>query len=143
MVADAHAGFEIFAVTADKGIRAWGRTPAEAFRHAARALWSLMVDATTVKGKDRFAVTVEGGDREALLVAWLNELLYLYEVKEIVGADCTILSLTDTRLDAAVWGESLDGTRHVTLSHVKAVTYHQLHVVPMEDGWEARVVVDV
>ena len=88
-------------------------------------------------------VSVEASDREALLVAWLNELVYLYEAKELIGADCRIVSLTETSLNAEVWGETLDRSRHVIVGHVKAVTYHQLHVGPTAKGWEARVVVDV
>jgi len=142
-MADPDAGFEIFAVTADKGIRAWGVDPATAFRQAARALWSLMIDPAAVARRRMTPVTVEAPDQEALLVAWLNELLYLFEAKGVIGADCTILSLTATHLDAEVWGETVDTTRHAVLSHVKAVTYHQLRVGPTADGWEARVVVDV
>jgi SHS2 domain-containing protein len=142
-MASAQSGFETFAVTADKGIRAWGGELAVVFREAARGLWSLMVERAEVKPRQSIAVTVEAGDRESLLVAWLNELLYLYDAKRFVGWSCRISDLTDTRLDAAVVGETVDPTRHVILSHVKAVTYHQLRVASTESGWEATVVVDV
>ena len=142
-MADTDAGFEIFAVTADKGIRAWGADLKSVFRYAALGLWSLMVDPAAVKPRTMIPVVVEAEDQEALLVAWLNELLYLYDAKGFIGADCTARSLTDTCLDAVVWGEGVERTRHVILSHVKAVTYHQLHIGPTAAGWEARVVVDV
>jgi len=140
---EADAGFEIFAVTADKGIRAWGADPAVVFREAARALWSLMIDSATVERRRMIPVTVEAADREALLVAWLNELLYLYEAKGFIGKDSSVVSWSDTRVDTEIWGEAVDRTRHVVLGHVKAVTYHQLYVGPSVGGWEARVVVDV
>ena len=114
-----------------------------AFRQAARALWSLMVDPATVRPGQTIPVTVEAADREVLLVAWLNELLYLYEVSGFIGQDCTVSCLTDTRLDAELAGETVDLRRHIIVSHVKAVTYHQLHVGPTAGGWEATVVVDV
>ncbi len=143
MMAEADAGFEIFAVTADKGIRAWGADPAAAFGQAARALWSLMIEPAAVKPGRMIPIAVEAADREALLVAWLNELLYLYEARGFIGADCAVLSLTETRLDAEAWGETVDQTRHVVVGHVKAVTYHQVHVGPADGRWEASVVVDV
>ena len=143
MAADMAAGFEIFAVTADKGIRAWGPDRTSVFRQAALGLWSLMVDPVAVARRHMTPVTVDAADRETLLVAWLNELLYLYEAKDVIGADCAILSLTATHLDAEVLGEAVDTTRHAVMSHVKAATYHQLRVGPTADGWEARVVVDV
>jgi SHS2 domain-containing protein len=143
MTADTGAGFEIFAVTADKGIRAWGPDRPSVFRQSALGLWSLMVDPATVACRSAVPLTVEAEGHEALLVAWLNDLLYLYEAKGFIGGDCTAQSLTDTRLVAEVRGEAVDRTRHVILSHVKAVTFHQLHVGPTANGWEARVVVDV
>ncbi len=136
-------GFEIFAVTADKGIRAWGRDLPELFVSAARGMWSLMVEPGTARRERMFPVKVEAGDRETLLVAWLNELLYLHEVEGFVAAGYAIRHLSDTTLEADVWGEGVDRERHPLVGHVKAATYHLLRVQPAEGGWEARVVVDV
>lgn len=136
-------GFEIFPVTANKGIRAWGRDLAGLFVNAARGLWSLMVEPGTVRRERMIPVEVEAADRETLLVAWLNEMLYLYETREFVMADCVIRTLTDTALTAEMWGEPLDRMRHPMVGHVKAVTYHLLQVRPTAQGWEGQVVVDV
>lgn len=136
-------GFEIFAVTADKGVRAWGRDLPEVFVNAARGMWSLMVEPGTVRLQEMLPVTAEAGDRETLLVAWLNELLYLHEAEGFVAAEFAVKLLTDTKLEADVWGERIDQSRHPLVGHVKAATYHLLQVSPTADGWEARVVVDV
>ncbi|MFB3818431.1 MAG: archease [Candidatus Methylomirabilales bacterium] len=139
----AESGFEIFAVTADKGIRAWAPDASGLFRAAALGLWSLMVDPDGVARVREERVAVEAGDRETLLVAWLNELLYLHEVRALAGADVAVHAVSDTVLTASVWGETLDPVRHQVVGHVKAVTYHDLSVVQNPRGWEARVVVDV
>lgn len=136
-------GFEIFAVTADKGIRAWGRDLPEVFVNAARGLWSLMVEPGTVRPVRAFPIRAEGSDRETLLVAWLNELLYLYEVERVALSEFAVARLDEESLEATVRGESLDRTRHPVLGHVKAVTYHLLQLRPVGAGWEAQVVVDV
>jgi SHS2 domain-containing protein len=94
-------GFEFFAVTADTGIRAWGPDLPAVFRQAARALWSLLVESTSVEPRKTVGVSVGAGERDALLVAWLNELLYLYETQGLIGADCAIRSMTDMGLSAA------------------------------------------
>jgi SHS2 domain-containing protein len=137
------SGFEIFAVTADKGIRAWGRDLVEVFVAAAQGMWSLMVEPGVARAEEAFPVRVEASDREALLVAWLNELLYLHEAKGFVAAEFAITRLSDTALEAEVRGERVDRARHSLIGHVKAATYHLLRVQPTEGGWEARVVVDV
>lgn len=137
------AGFEIFAVTADKGIRAWGRDLPEVFVNAARGMWSLMVEPGTARAASVLPVKVEAGDRETLLVAWLNELLYLHEVEGFVAAEFAIKHLSGTALEAEVRGERVDRARHPLVGHVKAATYHLLRVQPAAGGWEAQVVVDV
>ena len=136
-------GFEIFAVTADKGIRAWGRDLPEVFVNAARGMWSLMVEPGTARLQEMLPVRAEAGDRETLLVAWLNELLYLHEAEEFVAAEFAIKQLTDTKLEAEVWGERVDRARHALVGHVKAATYHLLQISPTAGGWEAQIVVDV
>lgn len=136
-------GYEIFAVTADKGIRAWGCNLPELFVNAAHGLWSLMVEAGTARSERMLSVEVEADDRETLLVGWLNELVYIHEAKEFVAAEFAITHLSDTRLEADIWGEPIDRTRHSRVGHVKAATYHLLRVQPTEEGWEAQVVVDV
>ncbi len=137
------AGFEIFPVTADRGIRAWGPDLPEVFRQAALGLWSLIVEPAAVSRVQSTRVEASAEDREALLAAWLNELLFLYETQGFVAADCAIQSLTETTLLAEVWGEPLDRRRHFQVGHVKAATYHLLSVAPTDGGWEGRVVVDV
>ena len=140
---EANAGYSIFDVTADKGIRAWGPNLAEAFRQAALGLWSLMVDPATVRPRREVSLTAEADDREALLVAWLNELVYLYEAHGFVAADCAVRVDTEYALSAVVRGEDANPDRHVPIGHVKAATYHLLRVAPGARGWEAQVVVDV
>jgi len=140
---EANAGYAIFDVTADKGIRAWGPNLAEAFRQAALGLWSLMVDPATVRPRREVSLTAEAGDREALLVAWLNELLYLYEAHGFVAADCAMRVDTEYALSAVVRGEDVNPDRHVPIGHVKAATYHLLRVAPGTRGWEVQAVVDV
>jgi SHS2 domain-containing protein len=136
-------GFEFFAVTADKGIRAWGRDLPEVFVNAARGLWSLMVEPGTVRPLQAYPVRVEASDREALLVAWLNELLYLHEAEHVVLSAFSVSRLSDECLEAVAEGEPVDRERHAPVGHVKAVTYHLLQIRSAGAGWEAQVVVDV
>ncbi len=137
------SGFEIFAVTADKGIRAWAPDPPGLFRAAALGLWSLMVDPGGVRPLCTERVAVQAGDREVLLVAWLNELLYLHEVRGFAGADAAVQLAGETGLEASLWGEPVDPQRHRMVGHVKAVTYHGLRIERGPRGWQAEVVVDV
>jgi SHS2 domain-containing protein len=78
------------------------------------------------------------GDRESLLVAWLDELAFLAETEGFVPERVTELDVDDGVLRAGVSGH-IGEPRHL----VKAVTLHRLLFAPVGNGWLARVVLDV
>ncbi len=129
--------------TADVGLRIWGRTPEELFANAGRALTATMVDRRRLRRGQSREITVEAPDLEALLVAWLNRLLYLYDVEGFLGRDFTITRLSPETLTARAVGEIYDPTRHVGKTAVKAATYHRLAISRTEDGWRATVILDL
>ena len=138
------AGYEFFGTTADKGILARGRDLPELFVNAARGLVALMVeDPGGVRPAERRAVRCTAGGPEGLLVAWLSELLYLYEVDGFLAAGSTIGELTETELRAEVAGEAFDAARHRVAGHVKAITYHGLDITRDGAGYRAPIIVDV
>ncbi len=75
--------FEVIDHTADIGIAAYGADLKEAFANAAYALFSLMIDLEGVGDASCYDVEVTAEDRAELLVAWLNELIYLLDVENI------------------------------------------------------------
>jgi SHS2 domain-containing protein len=83
-------------------------------------------------------VQVEANDHALLLVEWLSELVYLSEVEQLVPERMIELELRDGGLRATVKGHR--GTpRHL----VKGITLHRLELRQDDDGWRARVVLDV
>jgi SHS2 domain-containing protein len=88
---------------------------------------------------ERHEIEVEADDPGALLVEWLNELVYLADVEQFVPERLTNLELGDGRLRATVRGR-----RGEPRPLVKAVTLHGVAFEPDEEtGWRARVVLDV
>lgn len=83
-------------------------------------------------------IAVRAGDRPALLVAWLEELLWVAERDGVVPERVAALNLADGSLRATV-----DVRRGPPRPLVKAVTWHDLRFERVPDGWEARVVFDV
>jgi SHS2 domain-containing protein len=134
--------FEIIDHTADIGIAAYGADLKQAFANAAYGLFSLMVDLEDV-GDDicrEVEVTAEGW--EDLLVAWLNELIYLFDVENILFKRFRVAELTETRLSASCYGEKIDPERHKIKMGVKAATYHMLKVEE-GDGFRVQVLFDI
>ncbi len=134
--------FETIEHTADVGIVAYGRDLPELFANAARGMFHFLIDPGQVQVRARRTLTVEADDLEGLLVAWLSELLIVFNGDEFLPADFIVEEVTPTRVRATLSGEPIDPKRHRFRLDVKAATYHALEVT-QTNGWSARVIFDV
>jgi len=135
--------FEFIDHTADIGIVAYGTDMKHVFANAARGLFSIIIELDSVAIKKKLDIQVTAPDREALLINWLNELIYLFETKEMLFNRFDINYLTDTRLRATGYGEKINLAKHELKTQVKAATYHMLKIEKNEGGWKAQVIFDV
>jgi SHS2 domain-containing protein len=135
--------FEAIEHTADIGIAAYGTDLKQVFANAALGLFSLITELDTVSEKNIYHIQVKAPDRDALLVNWLNELIYRFEAKEMLFHRFTISTLTDTELKATGYGEKIDLAKHELKIQVKAATYHMLKIEQNKDEWRAQVIFDV
>ena len=140
--------YEVLPHTADVGVLVRAPSARELFERAAAAMFDLMVDVTRVgeglaAGAVLEDVEVEAPDREALLVAWLGELLGRAMVDGVIYAAFDISRLEDTRLLARVWGKPFESAGQEFRTEIKAVTYHHLLVSEDREGWTARVIFDI
>ncbi len=142
------AGFAIVEHTADVGLRIWAPTLEGLFDQAALGMVSLLTDPAKVRPGRTEEVAVDGADLEETLIAWLQEILYRFEVKRFVPARIEIQEVTPRRVRARIEGESLDRTRHEVRMDIKAATYHDLAVRREQetDGshrWSTTVIFDI
>jgi SHS2 domain-containing protein len=96
-------------------------------------------DAQVREAKVQRSVSVSGMDREALLVNWLNELLYLQDRDHQVFFRFAIRHLDTTKLESEIAGMPAQNLDKL----IKAATFHNLEITQTIDGWVAVVVVDV
>jgi len=139
-------GCRVLSHTADVGLEAWGPDLASVYVQIALGMFALMADRRTVRPSLRRRIRVTAGDREALLVGWLTELLYYVDAERLLFRDVSVESLDDSTLIAVARGEPADPARHRLKAVVKAATYHRLKVEPpsaSHTGWRARVYLDV
>lgn len=120
--------FEIIDHTADIGIAAYGADLKEAFANSAYAMFSLMAELEAVEERTWRDIEVTAPDQEVLLVAWLNELLYLSDVEYIIFKRFDITNLDEKQLRARAYGEKSDLLRHDLKTPIKAATYHMLEI---------------
>jgi SHS2 domain-containing protein len=125
--------------TADISLRVQAEDLIGLFHGAASAMFSLMGFSTDGESESVRTIEVEGIDREDLLVAWLQELLYLVETYEVGFGKIDITEISDTYLSAIV--EEIPGV--VPSKEIKAVTYHGLEIKETERGFEVVIVFDV
>ncbi len=129
--------------TADAGIVVYARTLPELFELAARGMCALMVEPDSVQEREAWRVAAEGGDLAALLAAWLEELLFLADVRCACFHSFLVESVEGHQMRASVRGERLDPARHALGVGVKAVTHHGLEVCAVTGGYRARVLFDI
>jgi SHS2 domain-containing protein len=135
--------FEVIDHTADVGIIAYGADIEELFSNAALALFSLITEPRSVEEKLHLDLQVSSDDIDSLLVEWLNELIYLFDVKHILFNRFDIRSLTHNELKAICYGECFDPMKHNIKVGVKAATYHMLKLDKSDDGFKAQVILDI
>lgn len=139
-------GYEYLEHTADAKFRAYGNTLEEAFQNAGVAMFNVMINTGGISDEVSEKIELTSEDLDGLLVDWLSELLYLFEVEQVVFGKFEIYGITEKdgnySLSAIAYGESLDLSRHKFGTEVKAVTYNSLKVEEITDGWVVQVVVD-
>lgn len=133
--------------TADVAADLAGHTLGELFDSAAQALTDTMTDRTLVERAKSVEVALDAASLEELLVDWLNELLYQFEVRHFLVADADV-AVTRTadglvHLAATARGELFDPARHPHRVLVKSATYHGLNVTEQNGEWRARIVLDI
>ncbi len=125
--------------TADRAFRVVGRDMAALLENAASAMRALEGGCTATTPPMTREIEVDGVDREALLVNWLNEILYLEQAHRLTCEQFHIYQLGANHLHARI--ETRECDRSCT--HIKAVTFHNLKIRVTSEGLEAEVVVDV
>ena len=118
MARPASAGFEVFEHTADVGLRVWGWDMCQLF-------------------------SAQGEEPEDMLVAWLEEILFAFEVERFAPSSVEIENFESGRIAGRLLGEDFDEERHLVHHLIKAVTYHNLAIERTDGGWQVRIIFDV
>lgn len=135
--------YEVFEHTADIGIHAYGSTLEELFIHAAEGMESLMVAPEQLRITTSRQISVEGHDPISLLIAWLNELVFLFDTEYLLFRTFTIEAISATQVRGRAEGEVYDSERHDLSSAIKAVTWHEAAITRIPDGYQARIIFDI
>ena len=139
--------FTVIDHSADTGVKCTGESREVLFEVAAEGMFSILTDLNSIADRNRYAVALHADTYENLLMAWLQELLYLFSTKHFLFSKFST-SIQDTpdkilSLYGSCNGEPVDLDRHIINTEIKSVTYHQLTVQHSEKHWKARVIFDI
>jgi len=126
--------------TADRALWVRGEELTDLFIGAARGMYKVMdLEIEGEIAAEWRDISLDAPDLEILLVDWLNELLYIGEVENLLLVDFRIESLAGSSLVARVGGIPAEEP----VRDIKAATFHDLEVVHEEGGWSTVVTFDV
>ncbi len=135
-----------FEHTGDVGFELKVESLDQLFNAAMRGLVAVMFAAPPGQGSLRKRLRLVAPGLEALMVAWLNEVIFLIQTKEFVPVSCQLVLELGTegwKLEADLKGMTLDLAAFGWQGEVKNATYHGLAIKQLNERWQARVVLDV
>ena len=135
--------YELIDHTADLGIKLREKSLTRLFASAGYALFDIILEISQVQPKKSLDIHVPGEEIESILVDWLRELLFKFNMDRWVLKEFDIGKIDESGLQAVVKGETFDPSRHSLKTEIKAVTYHGLEVNRKNDGWEAQIIFDI
>jgi SHS2 domain-containing protein len=124
--------------TADWELEVWAESLDGLMVEACRGMYELMGVEVCSENRRHYRLELGAGDREGLLVAFLNELLYLLESEDL-AFDGFLLAVDENRLDARLEGGAVTARG----KEIKAVTFHRMAVRDVGPGLRTRIVFDV
>ena len=125
--------------TADIGIKVSAPTIEGLFEEAAYALADTL-GGRSAEGEVEIMVESRGVDRVDLLVRWLQEILYIIEVKNFRLKSVSIRKLLETEVRGTVHGVYSEGP---LITEIKAATYHNLDITYIDDAFTATIILDM
>jgi SHS2 domain-containing protein len=130
--------------TADAGVVVQGETAEAALARLILGFAATLSGGAPVRTEREIVVAAGPGDRAAMAVDILRELLYRCESERVIPSECEI-----RRFDPDTGGEVLvglgkyDAEAHAEGTVLKAVTWHEARFEQRGGQWLAQVVFDV
>ena len=135
--------FEVIDHTADIGIIVHGTDLKQVFTNAALGLFNLIADLDNVKEDLTRQVEMTAKNTEVLLIEWLNELIYIFDVEHILFKRFEINELQDDKIKATCYGEKVKRGHHNLKREVKAATYHMLELSKDNGNYKVQIIFDI
>lgn len=150
--------------TADVGIKVWGKTVNSLFVNAAQAMFEIILGKRHIPknvgqgfslAKTSNIIILSAPTLEDLLVVWLNELIYRFNVNKLVPVKISGLKISSPlmgedegeggkhKMSAEIFTEKFDSIKHHIDTDIKSTTYHQLKIIKNRGRYITQIIFDV
>ncbi len=135
--------YELFDHTADVGVRVWAPSLPELLPPATEGLYAVIGEVVPGPGAAEQTYDLIGDDPALLLRDYLAEVLYLFERDKRRLTAVAVQEFTAHRLAMTGQTQPIATDRSSLEREVKAITYHELAIRSVENGYEATYIVDI
>mgnify|MGYP000270455110 CR=1 FL=1 len=135
--------YELLEHTADAKFEATGESIEDAFSSAVDAFSEIVGGEG---GQHRHKISIESESHEALLFDFLDELIWLQDVEDVVISHAKSIEIEETdkgyKLEAVLWTNPITGD--MTPTDVKGPTYSEMEMTYEKGtGWKIVAVLDM
>jgi len=137
--------YEIFYTTADIGLKIKGKSLNQLFKNAAEGFSSMLGKIKDVNSKntEEKKINLCSESLEGLIVKFLNEILYIFEVKNKILVKCKVQELNNNCIKGKIEFAEFSNSEIEYNHPVKAVTYHNLKIKKTNGFYSAKIVMDI
>jgi SHS2 domain-containing protein len=127
----------------DLTVRVSGKTQADLLSNSGFALFDLITDLDTVQSRESLPIEAEGVDQDDLIVNWMRELLYVFQVSGYLLKEFRIQEIKDNHVRAEGRGEKYDPDTHEIRQELRSVLYEQCRMEKTGNQWKARLTFEI
>lgn len=135
--------FELFDHTADVGIRIRAASLAELIQPATDGMYFVIGQLVSTGNCEQIELQIQGDDPATMLRDYMQELLVLFDVDHRIARQVEVMAFDSQQLCVRIQLCDIDTELCVYYRELKAITYHELAIHTLDDGYEATVIVDI
>ena len=139
------ANYKFLEHTADELFVAEASTLGELFEQCGLAVEEIQVDLKQFSNEEKREITGENENIEYLLFDFLDDLLFHKDSERMIFSkfDCHVTEENGKyKLTCTAYGEKISD-KHEQKVDIKAITMHMFEVKKTDEGWFAKVLVDI
>jgi SHS2 domain-containing protein len=132
--------------TADALFLAEAENLSQLFEQCGLAVEEVMINLSEVEHKEELTITGDDKNIEHLLFDFLDDLVFYKDSEQLIfnKFECKVEKKEDKYfLTCVAHGEKINSEKHEQKVDIKAITMHMFKVEETDDGWKAKVLVDI